>query len=508
MTDTLDDRERRGRERARRRELRQAASATPRPVRVKAARRGATARRIEIDETGPMAAILAEPVEQHEGLISWLVRMIMRIPNAIVAIVSGFLREVVDVLASMVRPLQRLVPTRRRVVQARSTIVDIEQDAPGGAFDDAVAGLRRRRDAAPPVLTPAQQRAADRKRTLLRRRIRGGAAICLVVLVVVGWRIVPSSDAFSIRHVEILGASSVGDLEVRTRVDDLLRGQTIYTIDSDAMRRKVGALPFVRSVEVDRHFPGGVTIRVEEHRPLALGYDTAKNTWWLIAPDGRVLAQGREEEWRDRIPLVRLDAKRVKPGMRLAQEPAVELLQSRAADSTLAFQSVEVKPYSVTATIQDGIEVRFGRPRQLRTKVAAAERMLQVARMKKWDLAYIDVSVPANPVPCRAERQCAAMPAPDEFVAADAAGSTSADMGAEGANTAVAGATATDADDAAAADDGAVTSTAAAQEQGPSRTTAATVLAAAEARSTDEDAPRDGFEAATRPDDVEAAAIP
>lgn len=393
-------RERRAREqrdRARRR--------TSRPVRTPEPREMSARARSTTSSGSDVAAAVRE---RHEGLVGWALRMVRSAPSSIAEAVTGFVREVGDLASAPVRPLVR------RFRRGGSAGTDAVPSAPRVSVPEIsiprVLGPRRE----PAHGGFVRTRADERKRQLLRRRVRAVAAIVLLVAIVIAWRTVPHAGVFRIQHIEIVGASSVGDLEVRQRIDGDLRGATIYDIDADAIARDVRAFPFVRSVTVDSHFPSGVTVHVVEHQPLALGYDTGSKEWWLISPDGRVLASADSKDWKGRVPLVRLRDKDLEPGSRLRSEPTIALLIAQAQDSTLAIESIDIGAFTVTAQLQNGVEVRFGRPQQLRTKLAVAQRMLSIMRIKGQDWKYLDVSVPAQAVPCPRTALCAAIPPPDE----------------------------------------------------------------------------------------------
>jgi cell division septal protein FtsQ len=220
----------------------------------------------------------------------------------------------------------------------------------------------------------------------------------LIASVAAAWVWVPASNAFRIRHVEITGTSAVGDLEVRERIDRSLAGKTVFTVDEDALAATVEELPFVESVRVERHLPGGLELHVTEYRPLALAYGDGE--FWLVAHDGRILGKARRSEWAGRIPTVTIRSDDLKPGTRVADEPSLQLLSSRSSDSILAFDVIRSSTHSLVATLVDGVEVRFGRPVELRQKVLVAERLMRDAARKDADLLYLDVTVPAKPAWC------------------------------------------------------------------------------------------------------------
>jgi cell division septal protein FtsQ len=341
-------------------------------------------------------------------MVTWLGRSITSIPERIVAILRGFALEVVAVVAGSARAVLGLLPggtrvaTTGRVLRERAVAARVKAAPRDADLLDAptVAQPRRRRER-----TEVEQRAWERRRALLRRRLRIVLAVALLVSLLLAWIYVPASDAFRIRHVEVTGASSVGDLEARMLVDELLRDETVFTVDDDAVVDRLRQLPFVRSASVERHLPGGLELHVVEYSPLALAYGDGH--YWLVARDGRILTKASKQEWSGRVPTVTLRQKDVKAGMRVADEPALRVLTAREPGSTLILESVSEDEYRITGTLEGGVQVRFGGPGELKQKVLAAELMLQQARKEDLDLVYIDVSVPSRPALCsRSDAGC------------------------------------------------------------------------------------------------------
>jgi cell division protein FtsQ len=204
-------------------------------------------------------------------------------------------------------------------------------------------------------------------------------------------------SVFDIRTVSVEGASAVPDLLIRNQVDSMLRGQTTFTVDTDAVVKKVEQQPFVRSAEVNRHLPDGLSIRVTEYEPLAFG--VARDGGWLIARDGRVLNRARLDDWRARVPVIRLQEDKVTAGERLSAEPAILVLRSVPPSFPGSIRAVDrTKESGYVASLHDGPSIRLGRAQDLDRKLSVAGRMLAMfSRTQQDELEYVDVTVPARP---------------------------------------------------------------------------------------------------------------
>jgi len=93
-----------------------------------------------------------------------------------------------------------------------------------------------------------------------------GLVVAPVVAVLNGWI---GGSRWPMRHLVVHGEfRQVSDLRVRNVV--LPRVQHgFFAVDLDALRREIGALPWVRSVEVRKRWPDRLEVSIVEYRPLA-----------------------------------------------------------------------------------------------------------------------------------------------------------------------------------------------------------------------------------------------
>src|SRR5205823_781594 len=105
------------------------------------------------------------------------------------------------------------------------------------------------------VRTEAELRTRQRRIRLLKRRLRLVALVATVAALGIGIYVVPRLSVFAVRMVAIDGSSAVSDLRIRNRIQPELDARTIYTVDTGAIARRIESLPFVESVQIERHFP-------------------------------------------------------------------------------------------------------------------------------------------------------------------------------------------------------------------------------------------------------------
>ncbi len=79
-----------------------------------------------------------------------------------------------------------------------------------------------------------------------------------------------ASPRFALKEASFSGLQHATRPEL-VRLSGLAAGQNLFALDVGALERSMLQHPWVRSVEVTRHFPSAVSVEVKEHVPAALG---------------------------------------------------------------------------------------------------------------------------------------------------------------------------------------------------------------------------------------------
>ena len=75
----------------------------------------------------------------------------------------------------------------------------------------------------------------------------------------------------------------------------------LLSIDLEAMRQRILALPWVEAAEIERRYPDRLMVRIKEYEPFALWQ--RQQQFYLIARDGHVIEAARIEQYRH-LPIV------------------------------------------------------------------------------------------------------------------------------------------------------------------------------------------------------------
>ena len=125
------------------------------------------------------------------------------------------------------------------------------------------------------------------------------AAVVVVVLACTG---VYRSSLFTVRRIEVVGASHLTSQRVR-ELARLPKDATLLRFPSEEVAERVSTDPWVASVSVTRVFPDGMRIRVTERTPVAVVQ--ARNGSWLVDGQGYVIAQVGSKDASAAVPTVK-----------------------------------------------------------------------------------------------------------------------------------------------------------------------------------------------------------
>jgi cell division protein FtsQ len=169
-------------------------------------------------------------------------------------------------------------------------------------------------------------------------------------------------------------------------------GDAMVWLDTGAALSGIEALPYVRHATLRREWPDTVRITVAERVPAA----------WVEGPAGKVLVDGtgRVLEAAEAAPPAMpqlLGARHVPPpGGTIDAVGGARVAGGLSALAAAGTTSVEVTDGGVVLHLTSGTEIRMGEATQVGVKLRAALAVLD--ELQATPPAYVDVSVPTNPV--------------------------------------------------------------------------------------------------------------
>jgi len=244
-----------------------------------------------------------------------------------------------------------------------------------------------------------------RRRELMRAQGRRRLVILLAVVGTLtalgGYKLLEMSSAFAVDHVDVSGAPPALRTEIASTVAATSDGHSLLTVDRGAIERRLAAMPYVKSVSIDRSFPHTLAVTVQVEHP-AVAVEIGK-TAYLVAADGRVLESRTTPPAH--LPIVKLPVGTtllVGSGSGDANVQAALAVLHQASPSFVRHvgRITELQPHGglITAVVGQRLKLRLGTPDQLPLKLDVIERVMRrITRAQRSEVAYIDVSAPGRP---------------------------------------------------------------------------------------------------------------
>lgn len=113
------------------------------------------------------------------------------------------------------------------------------------------------------------------------------------------WQWALKSPRFAITDITFAGNSHASNLELQ-RLGGLVRGQNLVALDALVVERLVAAHPWVKTARVDRRFPSAVSVKVTEHKAVAM---VSLGDLYLLDADGEPFKRVQPSDALD-LPIV------------------------------------------------------------------------------------------------------------------------------------------------------------------------------------------------------------
>ncbi|MGE5418157.1 MAG: cell division protein FtsQ/DivIB [Acidobacteriota bacterium] len=225
--------------------------------------------------------------------------------------------------------------------------------------------------------------------------------ILLILMIMVAFYSFLHSSLFMIEKVYTVGSQAVPGNEI-IKLSGIEKGINIFDIDSDASEKAITIIPRIKTVDVVRHLPSKIEIRVVERKPWAI--ILGKDKYFIVDEEGVCLQKLQMFELAN-LPMITLAhmPARINEGQQLGSKD-IGLLKSVISALPPALAQ-SVSEYHCTADGQvyiytlNGIEVRIGGIDRLAEKIQVFEQAMKLDNKNtKQKLAYIDLRYEGQPV--------------------------------------------------------------------------------------------------------------
>jgi cell division protein FtsQ len=247
-------------------------------------------------------------------------------------------------------------------------VVIVDDDRPDPTFED-----RRRK-----------QERRERLQRVKWLKLAGVAVGAIVVVMAI-----LASPLFAIRSVTLEG-NVYTSKEVVEQVRDLLKGASVFTVDTGKARTILLDDPWVSDVRITTHFPSKALVEIAERVPVV----------WYVGTDQKVRvvdARGRVIVVLDGWPTKYLQVEGTGPSLEAgavaddAYRAAAQLVLALPDEIRPKVASLALSPGGeLSMTLKSGTVVRFGQPADLQNKLVLVVVLLR--RQDPATLAVVDVS--------------------------------------------------------------------------------------------------------------------
>ncbi len=218
--------------------------------------------------------------------------------------------------------------------------------------------------------------------------------LALIALAGGAYAVARQSSMFAVAHIEVTGGTPGLRAQVRHELA-AVRGTSLLGLDGAALEGRVESLPTIVSARYDRAFPHTLRLTVVPEVPVAVLHRGTET--WLLSGRGRVVRriQPRTRPFLPRIWVTR--ATQVEAGTFVQPDGAGRAARALALGSRFPgrIATAAMARGELVLRLRSGIELRLGRPADVRLKLAIARRAL---RDLPTGSVYLDVSVPGRPV--------------------------------------------------------------------------------------------------------------
>ena len=247
-------------------------------------------------------------------------------------------------------------------------VVIVDDDRPDPTFEE-----RRRKQ--------ERRERLQRVKWLKLAGVLVGAIVVLMAIL--------ASPLFAIRSVTLEG-NVYTSTEVADQVRDLLKGASVFTVDTGKARTLLLDDPWVSDVRITTHFPSKALVEIAERVPVV----------WYVGTDQKVRvvdARGRVIVVLDGWPTKYLQVEGVGPSLDAgavaddAYRAAAQLVLALPDEIRPKVASLALSPGGeLSMTLKSGTVVRFGQPADLQNKLVLVVVLLR--RQDPATLAVVDVS--------------------------------------------------------------------------------------------------------------------
>ena len=201
-----------------------------------------------------------------------------------------------------------------------------------------------------------------------------------------------------VREVVVSGNQHATAAEL-VALSQLHRGQTIFSVPANLVRRHLGQHPWVKHASVRRIFPHTIQLVVKERQVIAWTQHPSENSRVAVAEGGVIV--GRDEFTTSSLELIGAESSGWDQGGILLDSRIADLLAALQGNACqLAVRSVDVTDlHSIELLLENGTRVRLGDIAQAGNRLTALDALCREVEIDRYELIDIRFGGEATLVP-------------------------------------------------------------------------------------------------------------
>lgn len=210
------------------------------------------------------------------------------------------------------------------------------------------------------------------------------------------------SPYFSVQHIKVLESRNITEEDI-IKQSGLKKGNNIFKVNLKEAASKINVFSWIEKVEINRRLPSTLLIRVHEREPLAL---VVYNDEFIIVDKEGIYIKKVKYVNDMNLPLVTsvpitekdiCGAKISAEGLHSALS-LIQLLDNKFLEDVA--EIIAPSSQSLTLKTLEGIEIRFGEPKDLDRKIHLIENLLEEHSeiINSETVEYIDLRYDTTPV--------------------------------------------------------------------------------------------------------------
>ena len=230
--------------------------------------------------------------------------------------------------------------------------------------------------------------------------ISGGVLIAAAIIALY----TPWLQICDVRRVVISGNRHALTADL-VALSQLHRGQTIFSVPANLVRRRLEEHPWVKHASVQRVFPHTIQLVVEERQVIAWAQHPSENSRVAIAEGGVIV--GRDAAVSSSLELLGAEPSGWESGDSLLNAQVVELLVALQGDlCQVAVRSVDVTDLrSIELFLENDLHVRLGDIARMYDRLTALEALCREIEIDGYELIDVRFGGEATLVPRKAVRR-------------------------------------------------------------------------------------------------------